>query len=64
MLKKRFDKLKKFLSETKSELKKVNWPKREQLTVYTGVVIVTVAIVGIYFWILDTGFLAIIQLII
>ncbi|UMZ75379.1 preprotein translocase subunit SecE [Natranaerofaba carboxydovora] len=64
MLKKKFNRLKKFLSETKSELKKVNWPKREQLTVYTGVVLVTVAIVGIYFWILDTGFLAIIQLII
>ncbi len=64
MLKKQFNRIKKFLGETRSELKKVNWPKRHQLVVYTGVVLVTVAIIGVYFWILDTGFLAIIQLII
>ena len=52
----------KFLKETKSELKKVNWPDRKQLTVYTGVVLMTVAIVSVYFWILDTGFLGLIQL--
>lgn len=64
MFKKSFNRIRKFLGETRSELKKVNWPKREQLVVYTGVVLVTVAMIGVYFWILDTGFLALIQLII
>ncbi|OWZ84503.1 preprotein translocase subunit SecE [Natranaerobius trueperi] len=59
-----FQKAKKFLKETKSELKKVNWPNKQQLITYTGVVFMTVALVGVYFWILDTGFLGIIQLII
>ena len=53
-----------FLRETRIELKKVNWPNRQQLIVYTGVVLMTVAIVGVYFWILDTGFLGLIQLLI
>ncbi|ACB83778.1 preprotein translocase subunit SecE [Natranaerobius thermophilus] len=54
----------KFLRETKIELKKVNWPNRQQLITYTGVVLMTVAIVGVYFWILDTAFIGIIQLMI
>ncbi len=54
----------KFLKETRSELKKVNWPNRQQLMVYTGVVLTVVAIVSVYFWILDTGFLGIIQMIV
>ena len=53
-----------FVKETKGELKKVNWPNRQQLMVYTGVVLMTVALVSIYFWILDTGFMGFIQLII
>lgn len=53
-----------FVKGSRNELKKVHWPKREQLTVYTAVVLVTVAIIGAYFWVLDTGFLGIIQLII
>lgn len=54
----------KFLKETRSELKKVNWPNRQQLMVYTGVVLTIVAMVTVYFWILDTGFLGIIQMIV
>lgn len=64
MIKKQVNRLIKFLGETRSELKKVKWPKRQELITYTGVVLVTVAIIGVYFWILDTGFINIIQLII
>ena len=38
---------KNFVKETKSELKKVIWPSRQQVINGTGVVIVMVAIVGI-----------------
>ncbi len=45
-----------FFSESWSELKKVRWPNRAELTSYTVVVVITVAIVTIYFWGLDLGF--------
>ncbi|HWQ88625.1 MAG TPA: preprotein translocase subunit SecE [Desulfitobacteriaceae bacterium] len=38
-----------------SELKKVQWPNRQQLTVYTGVVFVAVAIVSFLMWVVDSG---------
>lgn len=38
-----------------SELKKVHWPSRKQLLVYTGVVFVAVAIVAILMWFVDSG---------
>lgn len=38
-----------------SELKKVHWPNRQQLLTYTGVVLVSVAIVAFLIWIVDSG---------
>ncbi|MHB8124532.1 MAG: preprotein translocase subunit SecE [Desulfitobacteriaceae bacterium] len=38
-----------------SELKKVQWPNRQQLITYTGVVFVAVAIVAFLIWIVDSG---------
>ncbi|KLU59689.1 protein translocase subunit SecE [Peptococcaceae bacterium CEB3] len=38
-----------------AELKKVHWPTRQQLLVYTGVVVVSVAIVAILMWIVDSA---------
>lgn len=38
-----------------SELKKVQWPNRQQLLTYTGVVLVAVAIVAVLLWIVDSG---------
>jgi preprotein translocase subunit SecE len=43
-----------FFADSWSELKKVRWPNRKELTSYTIVVLVTVAFVTIYFTILDT----------
>ncbi len=37
------------------ELKKVQWPNRQQLITYTGVVFVAVAIVAFLIWIVDSG---------
>lgn len=38
-----------------SELKKVHWPNRKQVTTYTGVVLVSVVIVAFLIWIVDSG---------
>ena len=45
-----------FVRESYAELKKVEWPSRPQVMTGTIVVIVAVAIVGVYLWLLDQGF--------
>ncbi|CAG9622237.1 preprotein translocase subunit SecE [Sutcliffiella rhizosphaerae] len=44
-----------FLRDVSREMKKVSWPKRKELTRYTITVITTVAIVAVFFWIVDLG---------
>ncbi|MGI5876712.1 MAG: preprotein translocase subunit SecE [Dethiobacteria bacterium] len=57
-------KIRRFFHEVRIELKKVNWPSRRELTVFTAVVIVVILIIGAFFWVLDTGFTAALKLII
>lgn len=45
-----------FLSEVIAELRKVTWPNRAQLAQGTAVVLVVVAIVTAYLYVLDTIF--------
>jgi preprotein translocase subunit SecE len=45
-----------FLREVRAELKKVVWPNRKELSTYTVVVIVTVAIVAVFISLVDLGF--------
>lgn len=42
-----------FFSDSWTELKKVRWPKRKELLSYTLVVVVTVLLITVYFWVLD-----------
>ncbi len=51
-----FSKMIKFLKEVKAELKKVMWPNRKQVINNTAVVIVSIAIVGVVIWVLDSIF--------
>ncbi len=44
-----------FFADSWSELKKVKWPNRKELTTYTLVVLVTVTFVTVYFALLDFG---------
>lgn len=44
-----------FFADSWSELKKVKWPNRKELTSYTIVVLCTVIFVTIYFWVIDLG---------
>ena len=46
--------LKKWLRELKSELKKVQWPTTKQTLNNVGVVIVCVLVVGVFIWIFDS----------
>ena len=46
----------KFFRETKSELKKVSWPSKDQLFHNTIVILAFVVIVTIILSLLDTGF--------
>ncbi len=48
-------KISSFLKQVVSEMRKVSWPKRKELTRYTIVVLVTVVFMSIYFGITDLG---------
>ena len=50
-----YEKAKSYLVSVYNELKKVLWPGRTQLVAYTGVVLVSVIIVGFIIWLFDTG---------
>jgi preprotein translocase subunit SecE len=53
-----------FFNDSWGELKKVRWPSRKELTSYTVVVMVTVLLVTLYFWVLDIGISSLVDLII
>ncbi|MDD2569439.1 MAG: preprotein translocase subunit SecE [Clostridia bacterium] len=46
-------KSKNFFRGTWSELKKVHWPTKKEVVKYTAVVLSTVIIMAVFFWILD-----------
>ncbi|MGB5295807.1 MAG: preprotein translocase subunit SecE [Thermoanaerobaculia bacterium] len=48
-----FKKIKVFLSETRSELKKVTFPARDEVISTTVVVIITSIIFAFYLWVVD-----------
>ncbi len=58
---KRSIRMKEYFKGIRSELKKVVWPTRKETYRYTGVVIVTCALFAFFFWILDTGFLKLLE---
>ena len=45
---------KQFYADTRSEMKKVSWPNRQEVIGTTIVVMVAVAVFGLYFFIVDT----------
>ncbi|NLW91036.1 MAG: preprotein translocase subunit SecE [Syntrophomonadaceae bacterium] len=51
----RWENIKEYFISVYNELKKVHWPDRRQLTGYTGVVLVSVFIVGLIIWLFDSG---------
>jgi preprotein translocase subunit SecE len=53
-----------FFGDSWSELKKVRWPNRKELLSYTLIVIVTVLLITLYFWVLDIGISQLVNLVI
>jgi len=51
-----------FFAGAWSELKKVRWPTRKELISYTIVVLVTVAFVTLYFYVIDLGLTGLLEL--
>jgi len=47
------EKARKFLTETKAELRKVTWPTRDELTGSTKIVIIATFVVTIFIGIID-----------
>ncbi len=47
-------KILKFIRESKEELGKVSWPDRDEVTSFTGVVIVAVIIIAAFLWVVDS----------
>lgn len=52
----------KFLKEVKSEMKKVNWPNRQELIKATGVVLATVIVFALAMVVVDSIFSQLLKL--
>jgi preprotein translocase subunit SecE len=55
------NKILQFLRESKEELLKVTWPDRDEVTSFTMVVLITVVVISVFLWMVDTGLLALIN---
>ncbi len=55
-------KINKHLKDVKVEMKKVHWPDRKELIVFTGIVLASIFSVGVFFWFLDSGFSALLRI--
>ena len=55
------NRLRRFLEEAWSELKKVSWPTREQVRNLTVLVFAVSVAVGVYITLLDFGFFQVVQ---
>ncbi|KSU57410.1 preprotein translocase subunit SecE [[Bacillus] enclensis] len=53
-----------FFRNVASEMRKVSWPKRKELTRYTITVITTVVFVALFFAVIDLGISELMRLII
>ena len=58
---KKKSKLLEYLKGVRTELKKVVWPTRKETIRYTEIVLVVCAFFALFFWALDTGFLALLD---
>lgn len=52
-----------FFRGSVQELKKVKWPNRQEMVNYTLVVLITVFLLAVFFFIIDSGIFRLVQLI-
>jgi preprotein translocase subunit SecE len=50
-----------FVQEAREELRKVTWPSRDEVTSFTVIVVITVLIVSLFLWMIDTGLMLLIR---
>jgi len=53
--------LKEYINGVRLEMKKVIWPTRSELGAYTVSVILVSSVFTLGFWLIDTGFLAVLR---
>lgn len=58
-----FRRIGKFLHDIRVELKKVHWPTRREFAVFTGIVLATVIVIGLFFFGLDSVFIRLVRLV-
>lgn len=59
-----FARIKDYFKGVVSELKKVSWPTKSETSRYTLVVIAVCAAFALLFWLIDTGILGLLELIV
>ena len=59
----RIESLQKFFRGVYSELKKVHWPNRREIIIYTSVVLVSVVFVAVLIWVFDSALSQLLKLI-
>ena len=52
-----------FFKDSRDELKKVTWPDRDEVTSFTVVVIVALCVISVFLWLVDTGLMALIKVV-
>lgn len=52
-----------FAKEAKEELRKVTWPDRDEVTSFTIVVVITVIIISVFLWFVDTALMKLIKVV-
>ncbi len=58
-----FKKIGKFFRDCKGEIKKIVWPTPKAVFKNTGVVLVTIIVLGLFVFLLDTGFMNLLGLV-
>ena len=53
-----FGRIKNYLLDVRTELKRVTWPGREELNSYTVAVLAMLVVFGVVIWAIDTGIVA------
>jgi len=50
-----------YLKGVKAELKKVTWPTKKETAKFTAIVLVVCALFAVFFWVIDTGCLVVLE---
>ena len=58
-----FKRIVKFCKDCKGEMKKIVWPTPKNTFKNTGVVLVTIIVLGLFVFLLDTGFMNLLSLV-